>query len=62
MPKGKQISLLISVSNPLHRTCYQCGVCGDKFVSRGEVESHVVTQHQAEMVAGEGVNGVSLFH
>merc|ERR1719318_1989182 len=41
------------VRNDAKRSCYQCGVCGDKFVSRGEVESHVVTQHQAQMVADD---------
>merc|ERR1719318_412342 len=41
------------VRNDAKRSCYQCGVCGDKFVSGGEVESHVVTQHQAQMVADD---------
>ena len=57
MLKGKLLSANILYPTLFTRTCYQCGVCGDKFVSRGEVESHVITQHQAEMVAGEGGRG-----
>ena len=36
------------------RNSYQCSVCNEQFPTKENVESHVVTEHQTEMLAGEG--------
>jgi len=48
-----EVFALYKVANDGKRQCFKCNVCEETFVGRDEVESHVVTEHQDEMLAVE---------